>query len=420
MPLNSDQIFQFRQNLFRDLRNELGHLKTCQTALVVLGITGSGVFLGLISPTDELSNYIPFVLLIPLLILLPLWIIFFDKARTIARIVGFLRVQETLAKQNSETGLIGWESAMKKYWTVRDEYDELNYDDVFESAKESQKDNVKQNKIRESIINSTYWSTVYLLFFLFCIICLGMSFYLMNLNGTIKLMLFFWFLFTLIITYIAVTWKTFHTTFNKMIYYFMNGTSDGEYVHHHRRFYTILLNVWTITIICDIIAIIAISLSHQISMYHVTNFYNIVFANSIITAPFPNDFLYTVIFLIFGSGFISISMIAFWMLSSLIKGYDGRYSYKSFQLRWEIALLEKRYVYSNYVKKTSVKIARADNFGGDMHTDLYKTFRNTYFVSHFTAWAADSETIESVEKNIAMELYDSMQEKLVKSETAFP
>ncbi|MBN1194587.1 MAG: hypothetical protein JXA08_04485 [Methanomicrobiaceae archaeon] len=420
MALNSDQIFYFRQNLFRELRNELGHLKTCQTALVVLSITGSGVYLGLIS-TIGLSYLLPYLLLIPLLILLPLWIIFYDKARTIARIIGFLRVQETLAKENSEIGLIGWESAMKEYWTVRDKYDELHYDDVFESAKKLQKDNDQQSKIRESIINSTYWSTVYALFFFFSIICLGMSFYLLKLDETIKLILFFWFLFTWIINFIGVKCKPIHKYFNKRIYYFKNGTNDyPHYIHQHRRFYTILWNVWILTIICDCVAILYIINSNQNLINQIPNVYHIVFRNPDLVVPFSSDIISIVIFMIFGSVFISTSMIVFWMLSGLIKGFDGRYSYNSFQLRWEIALLGKPFVYSKYVKKPSLLLAKSDILGGYKNTVLYKTVRNTYFKSCFAGWMPGNEKIKILEKDEAILLYNCMEEKLVEYKEAFP
>lgn len=332
MKLTSDQIFTFRQNLFRDLRNELGHLKTCQTAIVVLGVTGSGVFLGLLKP-QSFEEINPYLVLLPLIILLPLWIIFYDKARTIARIVGFLRVQENLALENSSVGLIGWESAMKEYWKVRDKYDESEYDEIFLAAKS--KNTNYNTKIRESIINSTYWSSVYSLFWIFSFSCLFLSFFRLNIENGIRFTVFLWFGIVLIIAGIGATWKPFHREFNKKIFIFIYGSSEIEkYTPRHRRFYTVLWNLLVLIIVCDLVTILSFII-----------FYSIV--------PPSEEFFSIVIFMMFGSLFIMISMIAFWMLSGLIKGYDGRYSYKSFELRWEIALRGEDYVKKKYKSSLS-------------------------------------------------------------------
>ncbi len=72
-----------------NLRAELHDLKTCQIQFVTFAFTASGIILSLqgsISP------------LIPLVIVLPTWWIFFDKAKTVSRIIGILSKLEGKSK----------------------------------------------------------------------------------------------------------------------------------------------------------------------------------------------------------------------------------------------------------------------------------------------------------------------------------
>jgi len=393
MPLNADQRFQFRQNLFRDLRNELGHIKTCQTTLFLIGVTGTGVFLGLISRA-ELSIKISYLLLIPLLILLPLWIIFYDKARTIARIVGFLRVQENLAQDNAESGLIGWESAMREYWRVRDKYDEWHYDDIFEGAKKIQMENDPEEnyKIRESVINSTYWSTVYLLFLSFNVVCFGMSFYLFGFSEEVTRILSVWLIILVIVSFIEVKTRFAYKGIKRLC-----NREKPDYKAPHTKFYSILWSTWFIVLFIDILFLSYLNYR-------------------LLVLP---DFISIIIFMIFGSLFLSTSMIAYWMLFSLIKGYDGRYSYKSFQLRWEIALRGIEFSYNEYVKPSSIRLAENHNYGY-RDTILYRTGNKTYFVSYFTHGTNGRESICTLKKEEALELFTRLPYQLMTDDEAFP
>ena len=374
MTLNSDQIFQFRQNLFGNLRNELGHLKTCQTSLFLVGVTGSGVLLGLISAINN-PDYIPYLLLVPLIILLPLWIIFYDKARTISRIVGFLRVQEVLAKENSQIGLIGWESAMRKYWTVRDNFDDMKYDEIFKCARRLQRnrDEKKNYKIRESILNSTYWTIVYVLFLLFNLICLGMSFYFLNIPENAKMLIIKWFVLTLVVIGVEGSTKILRISWWSIKIYgnalWEGGTRNvletyaeikkGVRKRPHTKFHTIIWDIFIIILICDIFAFIKIYILNKIAsdqfmivlsstiLHNVTA--NATTSNPALLALPHFNIISDSIFIIFGSAFIFAASVAFWMLFNLIKGYEGRYSYSSFQLRWEIALRGEEFVKLKYV-----------------------------------------------------------------------
>jgi hypothetical protein len=406
MDLTPEQRFDFRQNLFHDLRNELGHLKTCQTTVFLIGITGSGIFLGLVG-LKGFETYLSVLLLMPLVILLPLWIIFYDKARTISRIVGFLRVQEILALENSEDGLKGWESSMSEYWKIRDQYDDHKYDRIFEAeikSRRNENDQEENYKIREKLFNSTYWMTIYVLFFTFSMICLGMSFYSVEGLDAQKRILLVWFFLTFILIFYEVaTRKILHTWFKKVKHF------DPP---PHSKFYFILLDIFYLAFICGLITLFLMTITNIIFLYIgliililfvilysfnklVLNYepcerkegnlnlapckekeqctkkgriFNlepcvkkdiliIIFlfilgvSISLFFIFYTNDFLklgyeikYTILYLIFGSLFIGVSALVFWMLQNLIKGYRGRYSYSSFQLRWEITLRKEEFV----------------------------------------------------------------------------
>lgn len=111
------------------LKEEMRALKECQTRYFCLAVTSTGViFAYLLSGVDVfLCNYIRYdsalnteiiidpVFLTPLLIILPLCCIFFDKAQTISRIVGYYQLLEcfSLGKCDPDK-FIGWENSLSR------------------------------------------------------------------------------------------------------------------------------------------------------------------------------------------------------------------------------------------------------------------------------------------------------------------
>lgn len=96
------------------LRTELNNLKNCQVTFLTFSVTTAGVLLGFIK-TFSPSNYEIFFLT-PLIILLPAWSIFFDKAKTISRIVGYYRIIEMLILDKISTdNFVGWENALQEF-----------------------------------------------------------------------------------------------------------------------------------------------------------------------------------------------------------------------------------------------------------------------------------------------------------------
>lgn len=84
---------EFPENEYTLLKHELRDLKDCQVRVLTFSIIGTGLILGFIGEyASKLHG--SSMWLLPLVVLLPSWWIFFDKATIIARIVGYLRVIE--------------------------------------------------------------------------------------------------------------------------------------------------------------------------------------------------------------------------------------------------------------------------------------------------------------------------------------
>ena len=82
------------------LRQDLQDLKRCQLQYFTLTLTGTGAILGLAAIFSE--SFRGLALLAPLCVILPNWVIFFDKATTITRIVGYQRALEEQARADKQ------------------------------------------------------------------------------------------------------------------------------------------------------------------------------------------------------------------------------------------------------------------------------------------------------------------------------
>jgi hypothetical protein len=99
----------------QSLRTELHNLKTCQLTYLSLSVTSTGVILSLVEHLRN-SDVPDLVYLTPLVVLLPFWAIFFDKATTITRIVGYYRVLESIITgERSAEHYCGWENALGRF-----------------------------------------------------------------------------------------------------------------------------------------------------------------------------------------------------------------------------------------------------------------------------------------------------------------
>ena len=292
--LSPDQVVNFRQDLFRDLRMELVQLKSCQSQIIIIALAGTGVMLGLAKDQTNPPNCLPVFFLLPLMILLPLWIIFFDKARTISRIIGFILTQEKLILKKSDLGVIGWESAMEEYRKQK-----LSLDDKYRERRSNQKTPDLQNK-NKPLSESVYWVIVYCVFLLLSLSCLLLSiaafknqFFKEYLHDNIFIMGCLLFASTLICSL------------------FLALREDGT-----RRFQKI--KIWSIG--SGILLIITI-----------------IFGSILLIHPdiFTFEFLYWCILVIFWIAFVICAGVTLWYFKNLVK---GRYSYREFEWRWKTIL----------------------------------------------------------------------------------
>lgn len=355
--MNAEERSILRQNLFRDLRVELGHLKTCQTSLFLFGISGSGLFLGLINANivqGSIFGVNPgYLILVILVLLLPLWIIYFDKARTIARIVGFLRVQERLFLSNSSLGIIGWESAMKKYWQNRKLIDDRYYDGFFDELFPKDITKKQQEDKRNKIYYSTYWFSVYSMFFLFNLVCLVISGYFININGMIKFWLLIWFILVFGICFLNTKYKFFNymrNTFKKWL------EKDPP---SHTDLFSIMRQTGLMVILCWLGLIGYLWYTHSVVIDIVQEFTNLLQ----VTSSQSFECIPIIIYSIALALFIIVAISALWMLQNLVKK-GGRYNYGTFEKRWEF-ILEIQFITDNRVIKRPLPVSNTDDYNDE-------------------------------------------------------
>jgi len=181
---------------------------------LTIGVVGAGVMLGFIDSTTETERVVLFLL--PLAIILPLWTTFFDKARTISRIVGFMRVQEALCSNNSGSKIMGWETALKQYWSLketvwdnvdgRDELikhlDESNYTHANDEAGGGKGRHLRS---RSKLYSYFFWATSYSVFAIIGLSSLALSLRNMPIDLRNALIpLFIWSIISLFLLYILI------------------------------------------------------------------------------------------------------------------------------------------------------------------------------------------------------------------------
>ncbi|HHJ21185.1 MAG TPA: hypothetical protein ENJ84_15375 [Gammaproteobacteria bacterium] len=91
------------------LKSEMQDLKACQVRYLSIAVTATGVMLGF---GQKFGDAIPYYLA-PLVIILPCWVVFFDKATSITRITGYSKYLEAfLQGLDTNTKYVGWENAL--------------------------------------------------------------------------------------------------------------------------------------------------------------------------------------------------------------------------------------------------------------------------------------------------------------------
>ncbi len=91
------------------LKEEMQELKSCQVKYFYISVTATGVLLNL---GGEMGLPV-FHYLSPLVIILPCWLIFFDKATSITRITGYSKYLEAfILSEPIDAEYVGWENAL--------------------------------------------------------------------------------------------------------------------------------------------------------------------------------------------------------------------------------------------------------------------------------------------------------------------
>lgn len=109
------EIYQRERQILRD---ELRMLKNCQISYFSLSVTSTGVLFGVAPLLDNGG----LVYLAPLVVILPCWRVFFDKATSITRIVGYARVLER-GIVGEPIHYVGWENALSRFRRWQERYE---------------------------------------------------------------------------------------------------------------------------------------------------------------------------------------------------------------------------------------------------------------------------------------------------------
>ncbi len=169
-----DKASLMMEREYTSLRQEELDLKNCQVTFLTFSIIATGAILGVLGGrlVSLTNRYAALLYLAPLTILLPSWLIFFDKALSITRIVGYLRLLEEMFLESSAQGteFLGWQTAMAKFRAFRKQ--------EMSKAKSAK----IQNGLREHPgmilrLHTTqrYWVLVYYTFLMTSILCLFLA-----------------------------------------------------------------------------------------------------------------------------------------------------------------------------------------------------------------------------------------------------
>jgi hypothetical protein len=174
---------QIIQSELHELREELRDLKGYQFKLLSLAgaITGFLLSLTRLRLDREITAVpSPLLYLLPLVVILPSWCIFFDKARTITRIVGYCRVIEKQLRHPQKLEpdeFPGWENSLALFRKYRQ--------DIAEEVLAQHKPTFKQRlgHLRATILlieSQRYWVLTYYTFFSLCAVCLSIPLHFIN------------------------------------------------------------------------------------------------------------------------------------------------------------------------------------------------------------------------------------------------
>lgn len=161
---SKEKIIKLAEKEYDFLRGELAHLKDCQVKFLTFSVTATAIILGMIGRSNLIfPTGLKFLSgemwLIPLAVLLPAWWIFFDKATTITRIVGYIRFLEKIILGKADAcNFLGWENALEEF---RKQYTREKFINLKELL-----------MILSFLTTHRYWVITYYIFFFLSLVCL--------------------------------------------------------------------------------------------------------------------------------------------------------------------------------------------------------------------------------------------------------
>jgi hypothetical protein len=299
--LTDEEIFKFRLELFTDGRMELDQLKNCQSNAIIWGVAAATTIFSILNISDKNPAQYPFLLLIPLIVIFPSWIIFFDKSRTISRLTAFLRLQEKLAVMKSPECVLGWETALEKYWAEHEKFKigtkyRENVDTALRNAPES----------RKRISSHIYWGMAFFIFLLLAVISLSLTGVYI---GRVEIIV-------LLATGFLIFWFSFIRKIRKGNLNFLSGLSNYSF----REILDLAIKFFYRFLVIEIVMIAGYAL-----WLFMTDP-----GSGFLTS------LESMLVFIFALGlFMVISLTTFYIFINLIR---GRYATSVYELRWTVVL----------------------------------------------------------------------------------
>jgi len=213
----------------RMLRNELNQLKGCQLQYFTLSVTGTAALSGFAAMRSE-TALLGVAFLAPLAIVLPCWWIFFDKATTITRIVGYYRVIERMIAESHRCniGYIGYERALALY---RQE------DDARGKTRRSGSDSAQditvsdQGSHSHKKIRHRYWMINWCTYMILSFLCCVLSFFFLSLGRPdICVYLMPSLAFVVVLLFALLTWKLLRQV-TRGVYSYDENHEFWEFIH---------------------------------------------------------------------------------------------------------------------------------------------------------------------------------------------
>jgi len=160
------------------IKSELKELKNCQITFIKFSVTTTALIFGLVAGcTSILPNprlFQSFLFLSPLIIIIPAWWVFFDKATTISRAVGYCRVLEDLILEKCNASMfLGFENGLQKLRDEQGSYSERLKSILFSLFKRDTISKILRMFVFFSPFR--YWMITYYIFLGLSVLCIIMS-----------------------------------------------------------------------------------------------------------------------------------------------------------------------------------------------------------------------------------------------------